>query len=144
MSCTRNFGLSIAQGEYVIFIDADDYINKDCIQELYDLSTRYKLDILRWKYQMYFEKSHKRYNCSSNIDIKYLNRVLKAEDFFNIMIEYGSYEVFAWMGMYKRKFLLSNHLLFPEKINMEDHLFTLQCLTINFLLYQYVNNVKTY
>ena len=36
----RNFGLNCSRGEYVIFVDADDYIERDMLLKMYDLSEK--------------------------------------------------------------------------------------------------------
>ena len=44
-SSARNVGINLATGDYISFIDADDYISSSMIQTLYTLITNYKADI---------------------------------------------------------------------------------------------------
>lgn len=45
LGCARNDGLSIATGEYVTFIDSDDWISLDHIENLYNAIKKYDADI---------------------------------------------------------------------------------------------------
>ena len=45
LSSARNFGMNFATGKYVIFIDSDDYIDKDMLAELYGNITKYDADV---------------------------------------------------------------------------------------------------
>ncbi len=45
LSDARNAGLALATGEYVIFIDSDDFVEPDMLRALYDLMTEYGADI---------------------------------------------------------------------------------------------------
>lgn len=42
----RNYGLSIATGEYICFLDSDDYISEDCIEKLADAVKKYDCDMV--------------------------------------------------------------------------------------------------
>lgn len=46
VSAARNTGLEEATGEYVCFIDSDDYVTEGYIKDMYDTATKYKADIV--------------------------------------------------------------------------------------------------
>ena len=50
LSDARNAGLSIATGEYIGFVDSDDYIHMDMYQELFDLIKKYGADMAICEY----------------------------------------------------------------------------------------------
>lgn len=43
-SSARNLGLEKARGEYIVFVDSDDYIDSKLIENLYNASIRYNAD----------------------------------------------------------------------------------------------------
>lgn len=46
LSGARNTGLNHCTGEYVFFVDSDDYLTSDCIESLYDLLYTYQADVV--------------------------------------------------------------------------------------------------
>ena len=53
-SAARNAGLSACTGEYVTFVDADDYIDPECLRTVYEKAKEDDLDLLLWgTYKVY-------------------------------------------------------------------------------------------
>ena len=51
LSAARNSGIEVAQGEYIMFVDSDDYIEPNVLNGLMDQVERDKLDVLRYRLQ---------------------------------------------------------------------------------------------
>ncbi|MBO4601350.1 MAG: glycosyltransferase [Bacilli bacterium] len=43
---TRNYGVSIASGDYIMFIDSDDYIDYDCVEKMYNKAIETDSDLI--------------------------------------------------------------------------------------------------
>lgn len=52
LSYARNVGLERCRGQYLMFVDSDDYIASDMVQKLYDLMLKYQADISMCNYKM--------------------------------------------------------------------------------------------
>lgn len=46
VSAARNTGIRVASGEFVAFVDPDDYVSEDFLQFMYDLMSQYDADIV--------------------------------------------------------------------------------------------------
>lgn len=116
LSSARNAGLKIAKGEYISFIDSDDYIEKTMLEDLYNASEG--ADII---FSNGFD-----YNMN---DGKLLKSSRKF--FFKTAVNKGSYvcmytSAVVWNKIYKREFLQENNLNFIEGIIHEDDIFTIK------------------
>ncbi len=104
LSCARNTGLVYAKGEYLCFIDSDDYIEAQLVQMLVE---------------------------NTNEDVDYIQFGYKREDIHHQIIEenipHGRYQLTsACLRLYKREFLLRHHLTFTPNILYEDVVFSIQ------------------
>lgn len=51
VGAARNIGLSIANGEYIKFVDADDYLSLDILEKMYHLAKENNVKLVRGNYQ---------------------------------------------------------------------------------------------
>lgn len=65
---TRNFALEQAQGEYVAFVDSDDYIGEDFIKELYDVAEKKDSDMIICNYTKVDEQGKNECTYSANYE----------------------------------------------------------------------------
>ena len=107
----RNTGLKNAQGDSILFLDADDRLAENALSKLLQIAKKYELDILEFaaegidtKGNTVYRKSNK--TCQPQDGISYYNKV--------------RYMNSACNKLYQRDFLNSHNLLFREKIYIED------------------------
>ena len=45
----KNTGIRLAKGQYIVFVDADDYLSKDGLERMLDLAEQHQADIVKYK-----------------------------------------------------------------------------------------------
>lgn len=123
LSATRNRGVTLAQGDYVWFVDSDDWIAENSLKEIHA-----------------YVKSH------DEPDIVVLNTILRKDGVDTVIdrkltsetgdgkFVYDNSYIFPYSGapfyIFKRAFLTDNELFFKEGIYFEDCLFTPSALSM--------------
>ena len=113
LSGARNTGLDNSKGDYLIFVDSDDYIACDFIEKLYNISIKYGVDIVECDFEKF----------QTDIEVKKIEEKIKIfsvnEMLEKIEGEESVKSVVVWNKLYKRNIYES--LRFPlGKINEDE------------------------
>lgn len=127
LGAARNHGLSVAQGEYVAYLDSDDYLTSDALEKLYNLAIRKRLDAISFDAQPFFEEGVQSEGVEtlydrSNLDIDF-EKVWKGSEYWNENYKKGGVFINACFSFCRREFLLQNHFEFQPGVFYEDNEF---------------------
>lgn len=137
----RNRGLAQARGEYLAFVDGDDYLEADALELLYNKALEVQADLCFCKAQMEFS-SGRRGRMISNPRVEDGEFGDRAKRYY-----LTHFVTYCWTYLYRREFLDQNKLFFAQGRTAEDSVFLTQCIllaeriaSVDKALYHYVVN----
>ena len=128
LASARNAGLEMAWGQYVWFIDSDDWINPGALEKLRQVCLTSGADIVKFDY------------LRVSTALKQVSGIIPAGGYVgaadsaplrrSALCRAGKYSLSAWSHVYRRAFLEEHGLCFVSErvICSEDYLFNLQAL----------------
>lgn len=116
LSSARNAGLNCATGEWVLYVDSDDYILNDSCERLLAVGTKYDCDIVSADAVREFNGGQEYMVHDSLTD----GECYPSRDFIIKSVKPCEWYAPAWLNLYNRSFLIENNLFFVEGLLHED------------------------
>lgn len=140
VAISRNIGIESANGDYIYFLDSDDFIKPNTIERLVNLAIEYDVPLVEAKFKSVFTSHEPESNTKINIQYENLERNKE------LIKNRGG---MVWNKLYNRR--LIGDIRFPEHLKFEDNAFTYPILTIakksiltNEILYFYRRNFNSF
>lgn len=118
----RNIGIEHANGKYILFVDADDFIEQEAINYLIKEIGEKDIDLIRFNAQSFSsgDQEIKRNNYEFSKYLKEEKTYFKS-DFKNVYLSFVPSPV---LYLFKKKIITKNKITFPENIIHEDEQFS--------------------
>lgn len=124
----RNVGLECVTGDYISFIDADDFLEADFLERMVEIVAMNDFDIVS---SNYYQINQKREIAKNNYQTGIIHKLgnaaeQKRYDLFKTSSSFG----YVWGKLYKTSFIEEKKLKFSEerKVFLEDTLFNLKAI----------------
>ncbi len=108
LSDTRNFGIEHSRGEFIVFVDSDDYLHEDYLKTMYEDCINNNADMAYCRFKHAVDKT--------KIKIFSINpkkSVIERDKALDMLIRDNRMHSYAWNKMYRRTLFTDNNIRYP-------------------------------
>ena len=110
LSAARNVGINEAQGEFISFVDSDDWIDPAFLEKLYQAATAQEADIACCGIYWYGPEGK----------VTWIYEYPEASIALTLKEKLDKFRIPVWNKIYNRQKLIKNNLFFREGVRFED------------------------
>ena len=118
----RNSGLKVSNGLCIMFVDSDDWIDKDYIEDMYNAIIENEADMAKSVYKHHYP---------DKIIDDTINETIRKRHAGKQCLKMFENNIVVWASLYKKEFLINQGILYfePDILRHEDILYTLKAVT---------------
>lgn len=121
LSATRNLGMKVATGDYIAFLDSDDFIMKDSFERLMSYSEQGETDVIIGGVLEYYSQDNIR-KLISRRNKNPIGKSIRGEDFLKTHLKNKTYTPVVYQGVYKKELIDQSQIYFETGRVHEDEL----------------------
>jgi glycosyltransferase involved in cell wall biosynthesis len=121
LSAARNTGIRNARGQYLLFVDSDDYVERSLCREMHDVIKNNDVDIVL--FDVYFLRKNGLSIYRQCDDDRFLERNLSGTEFFLWFVRNFS-SMAAWGKLCAKRLFTESEISYPEGFIYEDMMTT--------------------
>lgn len=129
LSDARNTGIKHATGDYLLFLDSDDYWDDEsALEQIAECLENTSVDVLNFRYKKFLECDNTFHQCLQHKDNVTLTENDSRKTIVKKLFSNGLYIACAWNKVLKNSFVDENNLYFKVGITSEDIDWCARCL----------------
>ena len=113
LGAARNTGMEAAQGDYLVFVDSDDYLLPGLLADVSDVIDQYDCDVVDFGFQVVREDGTVTETHAGELPS---DRVLTLQEYPELLLTLPS----AWRRVYRRSLFLNTGIRYPSRVWYED------------------------